>query len=483
MSATPPVLRGGVRAGAAAEARPPADTPRETIVWWSSRAALLVATALAGWPVGRWFVARLDDGSDEPWGLVALVLAVVFLPWRRLCEPVPRRWLVAAGLVLAPVVVAYEVLPPLVRAGGWMLTLACLLGGTGPWIARSGLLALALPVVATAQFYLGYPLRALTAACSVPVLRVLGYAVQREGTALHWAGETVLIDAPCSGIQMLWSGLTTGCVLALVWRLDDRATTRLLRRAASIVALANVVRCVALFLWEIHGRSVAPWLHEGVGLALFGGALSLIAWLAARAGRRAPAQAVRVPARPEWATGPVNHRGCSARPGGLWAFAVLVVLGALRPFCVNPAGPSPVVVADFPGWPSNFEGRALTELTPGPREARFAAGFPGRMAAFSDGERTVLLRWIPAETRKLHPALHCLRGLGYTVVPQPVWVDAGHRRWGTLGAEKAGRRLRVRERIADTRGHEWTDVSAWWWAAWLGHSTGPWWVTTVLENR
>ena len=28
------------------------------------------------------------------------------------------------------------------------------------------------------------------------------------------------------------------------------------------------------------------------------------------------------------------------------------------------------------------------------REARFAAGFPGMVAAFTDGERTILLRWV-----------------------------------------------------------------------------------------
>ena len=462
MHACATATRSPVSAGAPAA---PAKTP-----WWQTRAALLAATALAGWPVVRWFIARIGDGSDEPWGLVALLLAIAFLPWRRLREPVPPRWLAAAAVPLSIVLLGYEMLPPLVRAGAWALTITCLLGGTGPLVARSGLLVLALPVVATAQFYLGYPLRALTAACSLPLLRLLGYVVERQGTALHWAGETVLIDAPCSGIQMLWSGLTTGCVLALVWRLDDRASLRLLRRAAGIVALANILRCVALFLLEIRGRTLPEWLHEGVGLALFAAALGGIAWLAARTGSRQPDTVEPV-------------RAASHTQGGglVWMLALLLGLSALRPLLQAEPAVAACAPAEFPGWPAEFEGRPLTALAPSEREARFAAGFPGRIAAFSDGERTVLFRWVSHETRKLHPAIHCLRGLGYAVQPGPVWAGGDGRHWGTTLAQKDGRTLRVRERIADGTGRAWTDVSAWWWDAWLGRSAGPWWAVTVLE--
>ena len=116
------------------------------------------------------------------------------------------------------------------------------------------------------------------------------------------------------------------------------------------------------------------------------------------------------------------------------------------------------------------------------REARFSAGFPGMVAAFTDGERTILLRWVARATRKLHPALHCLRGLGYAVQPGPVWRDTAGRNWGTTLAERDGRRRRVRERICDAAGREWTDVSAWWWDAWRGGSAGPWWAATVFEE-
>jgi len=443
--------------------------------WWTSRGAAVLAWAAAGWPVWRWYVARVGDGSDEPWGLAALVAALVFVPWQRLREPLAPGSSVLAASAAAVVCLGYGCLPALVRGGLWMLTLAVLLGCVGPVVARTGLLLLSLPVVATAQFYLGYPLRAVTAACSVPVLRLLGYAVERQGTALRWAGETVLVDAPCSGIQMLWTGLFAACALAAVRGLGWSATLKLLRWAMALVALSNLLRCVALFLLEVCGGAPAAWLHEGIGLVLFGAALCGVAWKSGRLcsvhGRGAEG---------DWCEAP-RRRGALARS---WTVATLwlALLGvAVGPLYGDGGAPCEEAAA-FPGWPVMFEGRALKPLEPSEREARFAAGFPGKVAAFTDGDRTILLRWVARETRKLHPAAHCLRGLGYAVRPGPVWRDAAGRNWGTTRAVRGGAVWTVRERICDTAGSEWTDVSAWWWDAWRGRNAGPWWAATVFER-
>ena len=441
----------------------------------TTRGAAVAAWALAGWPVWRWYVARIGDGSDEPWGLAALVVAIAFVPWRRLREPLPMGAALAAAGVAVLVFLGYAWLPALVRAGLWMLGLTALLGGGGPAVSRTGLLLLSLPVVATAQFYLSYPLRVLTAACSVPVLRLLDYEVIRQGTALRWAGETVLVDAPCSGIQMLWTGLFAACALAAVRGFDWRRTLRLLRWAGLAVATANLLRCVALFLVEVRCGVPAQWLHEGIGLALFGAALGGVAWAAGRVGRpRDREETGAFAARARWSGAFV--------PGWPSMVLGLVLIGvAVRPL-FGDDGAGREEPAAFPGWPAAFEGRALMPLVFSEREARFAAGFPGMVAAFTDGERTILLRWVARATRKLHPALHCLRGLGYAVQPGPVWRDTAGRNWGTTLAERDGRRRRVRERICDAAGREWTDVSAWWWDAWRGGSAGPWWAATVFEE-
>jgi hypothetical protein len=40
----------------------------------------------------------------------------------------------------------------------------------------------------------------------------------------------------------------------------------------------------------------------------------------------------------------------------------------------------------------------------------------------------------------------------------------------------------VYERIYDVAGNSWSDVSAWYWAALLGKSAGPWWSVVIAEK-
>jgi len=41
--------------------------------------------------------------------------------------------------------------------------------------------------------------------------------------------------------------------------------------------------------------------------------------------------------------------------------------------------------------------------------------------------------------------------------------------------------VRVCERIVDARGRQFIDASSWFWAALLGHSSGPWRAMTRVE--
>lgn len=145
------------------------------------------------------------------------------------------------------------------------------------------------------------------------------------------------------------------------------------------------------------------------------------------------------------------------------------------------ARPQPAPVGNFPGWPSQFVGKPLRALPLGPTEQRFATDFPGRIGRFSDGEREIVIRWVSQGTRKLHPASDCFRGTGYSITPQPLAVDPDGARWGTFLATRGEQRLDVRERIYDTSGNQWTDASAWYWAAAMGESAGPWWAVTVAS--
>lgn len=160
-------------------------------------------------------------------------------------------------------------------------------------------------------------------------------------------------------------------------------------------------------------------------------------------------------------------------------FFLLCSLAALRPLWTARAEkPS---VGDFPGWQTAPLPGELSVLSPGEREARFAAGFPGKIGVFTDGIRTYVARWVRMPTRKLHPAGDCLRALGYTVSPRPIFAEYGGPKWGTAEARRSRENLQVRERITDAAGRNWTDVSAWYWDAVLGRSVGPWWAVTIIE--
>jgi len=162
------------------------------------------------------------------------------------------------------------------------------------------------------------------------------------------------------------------------------------------------------------------------------------------------------------------------------AFAGLCALAALTPLAFD-SKDSGRVVAGFPGWPTSFEGRELTPLPLTPIEERFQQNFPGRVGRFSDGEREIVFRWVDQGTRKLHASSDCFKANGYELAVQPVKV-IGNERWSGFTATRGVQTLEVHERIADSHGGQWSDVSAWYWAAQLGQTKGPWWAVTVAKN-
>lgn len=157
--------------------------------------------------------------------------------------------------------------------------------------------------------------------------------------------------------------------------------------------------------------------------------------------------------------------------------AIAFVLAALLPWFV-PAAPAPR--ARHVEWPQQWDGRALRPLALSAVEQRFADRFPGAIGRFTDGQRVIVLRRVNAPTRMLHPAADCYRGLGYSIAAARLERDAQQRLWRCFEAERGAQRLRVCERIADAEGQAYTDTSAWFWAAALGRSTGPWQAVTTV---
>ena len=164
-------------------------------------------------------------------------------------------------------------------------------------------------------------------------------------------------------------------------------------------------------------------------------------------------------------------------------FALAVLVAALVPFVDQRPGKALAKrTRGFPGWPAHFEGRPLTPLPLTPREDAFVADFPGRVGRFTDGRREIILRWVNAPTRRLHPASDCLRGVGYAITPLPVRTNEAGAAMGCFRAHKGDSGLTVCELIRDERGATWPDVSAWYWNALFSQSPAPWWSITIAET-
>jgi exosortase/archaeosortase family protein len=237
---------------------------------------LLLAMAAAVWPVWRWYALRTFDGSDEPYGLIALATLVVVLVRNGLELSRSEKRIVCAAILLSIYVLLFRVLSPLPRALVAVAALATLVLNRRNLVANAALLGLSLPVVATLQFYLGYPLRVMAAEASILVLRALDFAVTREGTLLHWRGESIMVDAPCGGVRMLWFGIYLAAALAGFSQLGNRQSLFALAAALFLVIGANMMRATALFFKEAHIVAVPEWTHTGVGVVLFAGAILII---------------------------------------------------------------------------------------------------------------------------------------------------------------------------------------------------------------
>ena len=162
--------------------------------------------------------------------------------------------------------------------------------------------------------------------------------------------------------------------------------------------------------------------------------------------------------------------------------AVALLVCALAPWARPGAAPTPTPTREgAPEWPTVWEGRALRPLALSAVEMRFAERFPGHIARLSDGEQVVVMREVHTPTRMLHPAADCYRGLGYAIAEARLERDAQAQLWRCFVATRDGQRLRVCERIVHAQGEAYTDASSWFWAAALGHSTGPWRAITTAR--
>ena len=233
----------------------------------------LILQIIAFWPVWRWYAERVLDSSDEPWGVLALITAVVFIAVRGRSGKHGSAGLVLSIGALLCYIAFFPKLPPLARG---VLAMVSISGVVSPGsLGRSmhlgvlGLLLLSLPIIASLQFYLGYPVRALTSLVSAQIITLIGYPTEAYGAMLKWAGEYIAVDAPCSGVKMLWTGLYLNFTLACFAGLSQTRTWLSYVAAGIAIFLANMLRVTVLFFLESGIVQGPAWLHAGLGLLFF----------------------------------------------------------------------------------------------------------------------------------------------------------------------------------------------------------------------
>lgn len=228
---------------------------------------------LAFWEVWRWYVSRAVYSWDQPWGVLALIAALVFLVASRKPWPQTECSLLLPAMLVIFYAATYLTFGPLARATVAFTALAVTTSsfrfGKSFHAGLFGLFYLSLPTLPTLQFFGGYPLRVVVAELTAPILRMSGFAVVPEGTCLNWAGQMIWIDAPCSGIKMLWVGLFLTFVALCLYELPMLKTLLLLPLVGLVIMAANVFRAVALFYLEAGVLSRPSWGHEYAGVIAF----------------------------------------------------------------------------------------------------------------------------------------------------------------------------------------------------------------------
>jgi exosortase/archaeosortase family protein len=246
-------------------------------------AGWLAIHAVALWPHGEWAARRVADGSDDPLGLAAAAVLLLWL-WhaRQSLRATPRlTWLGAAAALTMAATAALFTAPPLAAA---LLAALAVSAHVFAWLpddrsrspraALAGLALLALPLIASLQFYAGYPLRVFTAQFSAWLLQAAGFAAERSGTAMTVNHQLLIVDAPCSGVQMAWLAYFAACSVALWTQRRDASFLRRLPLIGLAVLTGNVLRNTTLVALEAQQR-LAPWAHEAIGLAFLVSVIAL----------------------------------------------------------------------------------------------------------------------------------------------------------------------------------------------------------------
>lgn len=443
---------------------------------------ILIFQLLAFWQVCQWYFLRLSTSSEEIYGLFALLVIGIF------CFSAKEKAENQNFSIFLPLIfvffyaITFPFFPPLLRAVIAVTSLTATLSiwrfGKNFHFGIWSLFLLSLPIIASLQFYLGYPLRVVIGSVTAFLLRSNGFEVWREEVCLHFGEKLIWIDAPCSGVKMLWAGFFLTSVLVCFYKFRLPKSLIAFASALLIIIIGNVFRATGLFYLEAEIVEMPAYAHEAIGVISFILTCAGI-WLILTKLR-------------DWNDSLFSQLEFSKEKSqklfakfqkkqSLALFAVLCIAAFVLTTLPSETEIQKPSIANQ-NFPKEFEGKSLEQLDLTEREKVFLQGFPGEIKRFTDGKREIIVRYVSQATRKLHPASDCFSAIGYSVKPLPIRIDENENKWSCFKAAKDGENLKVCERIYTNSGKNWTDVSSWYWSALSDSSGEGFWAITFAEN-
>jgi hypothetical protein len=161
-------------------------------------------------------------------------------------------------------------------------------------------------------------------------------------------------------------------------------------------------------------------------------------------------------------------------------YLLACVIAALVPFKEHKNEAS---YEEFTGWPKEFEGQELIPISIDAKlQSMLSKNFNGKVGYFLNGTDEVVIRWVSHPSRSVHPATDCFQASGYKIRDEELCRDSQNELWRCFTATHKNENYNVRERIIDSEGNSWSDVSSWYWAATLQKTSGPWWLYTIRSR-
>lgn len=426
---------------------------------------------VVGVPLMGWYVARMGDGSDEPFGILALAAWFYFLPWKQFRDDfrvgrLPMGGETALWILVLSTLALVPDLPSLVRSG--ILVGAVSVSGWCRGMARGAVILgfLSLPILASLDFYLGFPLRWACGWVGTLGLNAVGLPVSLEGIRMIIDGKEIVIDRPCTGLKYLWFGWFFSSCLVSYLRFGVGRVFVASVLTGCLLFLGNALRITILFLLEWRGWGGSA-VHEGVGLLIFGIVLVCIFFGIRRIGARGSSQQ----------PGPRSERSAPRSTPLVW-LALLILVSVTQTLRIFDTDESSLSASPSSG---EFQTGVLAAQDVTLERAFSEGGLQATL--YRSADSLILVREIPRPTRKLHSAEDCFRGDGWKIETAPLWKDPYEHNWRRFYAERDGKRLEVRQRIVGEDGWSGTDVSEWFWNAVSGKTKGPWKAWVVVMDR